>query len=162
MPIYLKPHLAPHILPILEDHRQARHRLVLRSGSVRYMFSPVVRDLRLDRLFCTDLEVGRDGLLTGRPRGPICVDQMKQACARQLALEAGVNLAPSFAYGNHTADVPLLETVGHPHVVEPTSKLARIAARHGWPVLSDRNDICTRFDNYRLQILGKPYMQSWV
>ena len=132
---YLKPRLAPSILARLEEHRRAGHLLVLISGSVRYMLEPVVRDLRFDRLFCTDLEEGHDGLLTGRSRGAICVDRAKQNYARQFAVEADVDLAASFAYGNHPADLPLLEAVGHPHVVEPTRALARIAAQRAWPVL---------------------------
>jgi phosphoserine phosphatase len=102
------------------------------------MLEPVVIDLCFDRLFCTELEEGPDGLLTGRSRGPICVDRTKQDYARQLAKEAGIDLAASFGYGNHPADVPLLEAVGHPHVVEPTPALARIAAKRNWPVLSFR------------------------
>lgn len=47
-------------------------------------------------------------------------------------------IAASYAYGNHPADLPLLETVGHPHVVEPTRALAKIAAQRAWPVLSFR------------------------
>jgi phosphoserine phosphatase len=66
------------------------------------------------------------------------VDCAKQDCANQYAQEAGADLKASFAYGNHPADIPLLETVGHPHVVEPTRALARIAARRSWPVLSFR------------------------
>ncbi len=135
---HLKPYLAPRMLSVLDDHRQAEHRLVLISGSVRYMLNPVVRDLGFERLYCTDLEVGVDGLLTGRSRGPICVDQVKRNYARQFAREAGVDLAMSFAYGNHPADLPILEAVGHPRVVEPSRALARIAARRGWPVLSFR------------------------
>jgi HAD superfamily hydrolase (TIGR01490 family) len=135
---YLKPHLAPRILDRLEEHRRTGHLLVLISGSVRYMLEPVVRDLGLDRLFCTELEEDADGLLTGRSRGAICVDRAKQDCANHYAQEAGVDLKASFAYGNHPADIPLLETVGHPHVVEPTRALARIAARRSWPVLSFR------------------------
>jgi HAD superfamily hydrolase (TIGR01490 family) len=135
---YLKPYLAPRIVARLEDHRRSGHLLVLISGSVRYMLEPVVHDLGFDRLFCTDLEVGRDGLLTGRSLGPICVDQAKQDYARQFAAETGVDLTASFAYGNHPADLPMLEAVGYPHVVEPTRRLARIAARRGWPVLSFR------------------------
>ena len=135
---YLEPRLAPRILAVLEDHRRAGHRLVLISGSVRYMLEPVVRDLRFDHLYCTDLEVGLDGLLTGRSQGPICVDQVKQDYILKFAEEAGIELASSYAYGNHPADVPMLEAVGHPHVVEPTRALARIAAGRDWPVLSFR------------------------
>jgi phosphoserine phosphatase len=32
-------------------------------------------------------------------------------------------------------DLPLLETVGHPHAVNPDRNLRRIAAERGWPVL---------------------------
>ena len=135
---YLKPHLAPGIMARLEDHRRKGHQLVLISGSVRYMLEPVVRDLKFDRLFCTELEIGPDGLLTGRSRGPICVDKTKQDYARQYAGEADVDLARSFAYGNHPADLPMLESVGHPHVVEPTRALARIAAARDWPTLTFR------------------------
>jgi len=135
---YLKPHLAPRLLERLEAHRREGHILVLISGSVRYMLEPVVRDLEFHYLFCTELEIGPGGLMTGRPRGPICVDRAKQAYARQLAAETGLDLHASFAYGNHPADLPLLETVGHPHVVEPTPALAKIAARRNWPVLPFR------------------------
>lgn len=135
---YLKPRLAPRIVARLEAHRRAGHLLVLISGSIRYMLEPVVRDLGFDRLFCTDLEIGADGLMTGRARGPICVDRTKEDYARQLAMEADVDLSASFAYGNHPADLPLLEAVGHPHVVEPTRALAQVAARRAWPVLSFR------------------------
>ncbi len=136
--IYLKPHLAPRIMGRLEDHRREGHWLVLISGSVRYMLDPVVRDLRFDRLFCTDLEIGHRGLLTGRSKGPICVDKAKEDYARKFAVEENIDLAASYAYGNHPADLPMLEAVGHPHVVEPTRALARIAARRSWPVLSFR------------------------
>jgi len=135
---YLKPQLAPRILDRLEEHRRAGHLLVLISGSVRYMLEPVVRDLGLDRLFCTELEEDADGLLTGRSQGAICVDRTKQDYAKQYAQEADVDLEASFAYGNHPADLPMLEAVGHPHVVAPTRALARIAARRSWPVLSFR------------------------
>ena len=135
---YLKPHLAPRLLERLEGHRQDGHLLVLISGSVRYMLEPVVHDLGFHHLFCTELEIGRNGLMTGRARGPICVDRTKQVYARQLAAQAGLDLLASFAYGNHQADLPLLETVGHPYVVEPTPGLARVAARRRWPVLTFR------------------------
>jgi phosphoserine phosphatase len=33
-------------------------------------------------------------------------------------------------------DLPMLELVGHPRVVNPDRALRRIAAQRGWPVLS--------------------------
>ncbi len=135
---YLKPHLAPGILARVHFHKTEGHLLVLISGSVRYMLEPVVKDLGFDHLLCTDLEVGKNGLMTGRPGGLVCVDQNKKKLTLTLAQSLGLYLEKSYAYGNHYSDLALLETVGNPHVVEPTAELAKVAERRSWPVLRYR------------------------
>jgi HAD superfamily phosphoserine phosphatase-like hydrolase len=69
----LKPRLAPNILKRVAQHRQEDHLLVLISGSIRYLVEPVVADLGFHHLLCTDLEIGPDGLLTGKAKGPLCL-----------------------------------------------------------------------------------------
>ena len=135
---YLKPHLAPNILARLRGHKQAGHLTVLNSASVRYMLVPAVKDLEFDYLLCTDLEEGPDGRLTGRPDGPICIDQNKRIAAENLSSRIGIDLDRSYAYGNHHSDIPLLEAVGNPLAVEPTLLLKRHAETRGWPILSFR------------------------
>lgn len=135
---YLKPHLAPRILARVQFHKKQGHLLVLISGSVRYMLEPVIKDLGFDYLMCTDLEVGPDGLMTGKPKGCVCVDQNKKKLTLKLAETIGLDLANSFAYGNHQSDLPLLEIVGHPHVVEPTPILKKVAHQRSWPILTFR------------------------
>ena len=75
---YLKPHLAPEILSRVDFHKKEGHLLVLISGSVRYMLEPVVKDLEFDHLLCTDLEVDKNGRMTGKPAGVVCVDHIKK------------------------------------------------------------------------------------
>lgn len=135
---HLKPHLAPNILKKVKQHHQEGHLLVLISGSIRYMLEPVADDLGFHHLLCTDLEVGPNGLLSGRPRGPLCLDSTKRLLAIELAKDANIDLASSYAYGNHQADLPLLESVGYPHVVEPTAPLKSVAIEKCWPVLTYR------------------------
>lgn len=135
---YLKPHLAPGILKRVDYHKKEGHRLVLISGSVRYLLEPVVKDLEFDHLLCTDLEVDKNGIMTGKPGGPVCVDQNKKMLTIKLAQKLGLNLEKSYAYGNHHSDLPLLETVGNPHAVEPSAELAKVAEQRGWPVLRYR------------------------
>lgn len=135
---HLKPHLAPAVLERLDCHRKEGHLLVLISGSLRYMLEPVVKDLGFHVLFCTDLEVGADGLLTGRSEGGICVGEHKRRLTLELAERTGLDLGRSYAYGNDMADVHLLETVGNPSVVEPDAPLERVALRRSWPILSYR------------------------
>jgi HAD superfamily hydrolase (TIGR01490 family) len=135
---YLKPRLAPRILKRVHFHKQQEHLLILISGSVRYMLEPVVKDLEFDHLLCTDLEVGHNGLMTGKPGGPVCVSQNKKMLSLRLANRLGLDLEKSYAYGNHHSDLPLLETVGNPHVVEPSAELAKVARQRAWPVLRYR------------------------
>jgi HAD superfamily hydrolase (TIGR01490 family) len=135
---HLRPHLAPNIFSRVKNHRSQGHRLILISGSVRYMLEPVVKDLRFDHLLCTDLEIGEDGLLTGRVKGPICLDSNKRMLAEKLARKVRIDFASSYAYGNHQSDLPLLELIGNPHVVEPTASLRKVALANRWPILTYR------------------------
>lgn len=133
---YLRPWLAPNLLARLNEHKQKGHVLVLISGGIRYWLEPVVKDLGFDHLLCTDLEVGADGLLTGRARGEICLDRIKRDQALRLAAEHDIDLSRSYAYGNHHSDLALLNLVGRPFAVEPTPVLARTARKKGWPILA--------------------------
>ena len=135
---YLKPHLAPGILSRVHFHKKEGHLLVLISGSVRYLLEPVVRDLGFDHLLCTDLEVDQNGLMTGKPAGLVCVSHNKKWLTLKLAQELELDLARSYAYGNHHSDLPLLETVGNPHAVQPNRILERTARQKSWPILGYR------------------------
>jgi HAD superfamily hydrolase (TIGR01490 family) len=135
---YLKPHLAPRMLERVNFHKSQGHLLVLVSGSLRYYLEPVVDDLGFNYLLCTDLEENSTGLLTGRPKGLLCIEENKQGLVLDLTRRVGLDLRQSYAYGNHQADIPLLELVGRPHVVEPTLPLRETALRKSWPILSYR------------------------
>ncbi|MEA3471513.1 MAG: HAD-IB family hydrolase [Thermodesulfobacteriota bacterium] len=135
---YLKPYLAPAIIQRVNFHRKEGHFLVLVSASIRYLLEPVVADLGFDLLLCTDLEEGENGLLTGRPKGPICIEENKRIITLKIADEYGLDLDNSYAYGDSKSDLPLLDLVGHPHVIQPSSALAKVATSRGWPVLTHR------------------------
>jgi len=131
----IKPHLAPNIVSRVKMHKDSGHILVLISASLRYLLEPVVQDLGFHHLICTELEVGPDGLLTGRSKGHICTDRHKRDYAKQMADEFNIDLQSSFAYGDHHADIPLLELVAHPYAVEPTVQLRKLALEREWPIL---------------------------
>ena len=134
----IKPHLAPNILNKVHEHREADHILVLVSAGIRYLLTPVADDLGFDYLLCTDLEKGLNGLLTGKPRGPVCSDTNKKRLASRLADDLDMDLMRSYAYGNHHSDIPMLEMVGNPHAVEPNDVLRKVALERKWPILTYR------------------------
>ena len=46
-----------------------------------------------------------------------------------------MDLKECYAYGDSPGDVAVLQSVGHPQVVNPIRGMARIAKRHGWPIV---------------------------
>jgi HAD superfamily hydrolase (TIGR01490 family) len=132
----LKPHLVPRMLEKLDFHKKNGHILVIVSGSIRYYLEPVAKDLGIHHLVCTDLEIGHNGLLTGKPNGQICIGKYKKELTLKLVDKLNIDLKNSYAYGNNEADIPLLKLVGNPVAVEPTSKLIKVAQKNNWPILN--------------------------
>ena len=58
---------------------------------------------------------------------------------RELAEDRGIDLAESYAYGDSSNDIHMLESVGHPCAVNPDSKMKRAATTRGWRIEEFRN-----------------------
>ena len=75
-----------------------------------------------------------DGVYTGRLVGGLLHGEAKAAAVRALAAREGLDLARCSAYSDSANDLPMLQLVGHPHVVNPDSRLLAEARQRGWPV----------------------------
>jgi putative phosphoserine phosphatase/1-acylglycerol-3-phosphate O-acyltransferase len=127
-------HLHHEVWRLIEAHRRMGHSIVLASSATRFQVEPMAEAIGADHVICTGIEV-RDGRLTGRASGTPTWGPEKARVFRALAAEHEFDLDESFAYSNGAEDVPLLESVGRPAVVEPEGPLAAEAQRRGWPVL---------------------------
>lgn len=120
-------------LAIIAKHRAQGHRVVVISASPEEIVRPLCRYLGIDDVIATRSEVDEDGIYTGRIEryayGPGKADSI-----RELAEAEGIDLAESFAYSDSMTDLPMLEMVGHPVVVNPDSELKAIAEKRGWEV----------------------------
>jgi len=114
-------------------HREQGHHVVLLTSSSPYISVLVKDELDLDHILCTRFEVV-DGVFTGRIVPPICYGAGKVAVASEWAQGAGVDLGRSYFYTDSHTDLPMLEAVGHPCVVNPDPRLRRVARRRRWPV----------------------------
>jgi len=77
----------------------------------------------------------RDGRFTGEAVRPVCYGAGKIYWAERFATAQGVDLGRSYFYTDSITDLPVLERVGEPRIVNPDPRLRRVAARRGWPVL---------------------------
>jgi len=119
---------------LIEHHHLAGRDVVIVSSSGAEVVEPIGELLGADRTIATRMVV-EDGRYTGEidyyAYGPA-----KAEAVRELAAAEGYDLARSYAYSDSITDVPLLETVGHAHAVNPDRALRREAEQRDWPVLS--------------------------
>lgn len=117
----------------MEEHRQAGHMIILITGSLDFLIEPIASALQVDRCIAAEPEQN-DGLYTGRLRSPLPYGEGKRQLIHRLASELRLDLSSCFAYGDSPGDREILETIGHPTVVNPIRGMAAIAKRNGWPV----------------------------
>jgi len=129
----LAPQVFPEIRAIIKAHRAKGHTLVVVTSASRYQVEPVARDLGIQHVICTEMEV-KAGKLTGLLIGDPCYGPAKVKAARKFARDHRIVMKKSYFYSNGSEDVPLLEAVGHPVAITPDSKLRKIAERRGWTV----------------------------
>jgi HAD superfamily hydrolase (TIGR01490 family) len=120
--------------PALERHRARGDAIVLLTASSLYLSELVAEELGMDDVLCNRFEVDETGAHTGRPVGTLCFGAGKLDYAEVYARDRGVALADCWFYTDSFSDLPVLERVGHPVVVNPDPRLRREAERRAWPV----------------------------
>ena len=136
----LKPNVFDEAISHIAEHLRAERRVVLVTGSIDFLIEPLARYLaancdkpaRVDLVARTLVE--RDGRFTGDLNGPPIGGEMKAQEVRRYAAGEGIDLSRSHAYGDSIADLPMLELVGHPCVINADRGLSEHARRRGWPV----------------------------
>lgn len=122
----------PQARGLIDAHRREGHYIVIVTSATRYQAAPIVRELNVDALCCTELEV-RDGTVTGKALP--CFGVGKLSAAERLAHQRHTDLDRAYFYSDSSDDLPLLEAVAHPVVVNPKTPMARLARSRGWPCL---------------------------
>jgi putative phosphoserine phosphatase/1-acylglycerol-3-phosphate O-acyltransferase len=130
---YLAKQIYPESRALVEAHFEAGHTVAIISSATRYQAEPLARDMGIEHVLCTMLEV-KEGVFTGQVIHPTCYGEGKAVAARNLADRVGLDLDESYFYTDSHEDLPLLEAVGRPRPLNPNRQLAQIAKERRWPV----------------------------
>ena len=127
--------IRPAMREVLDEHGDAGHDRVVVSASPTEIVSRLAHTAGLEHGIGTTAARDENGVYTGELIGPFCYKQGKVEVIRAMAAERGYDLSASYAYSDSASDLPLLEAVGNPVVVNPEPELREIAAERDWPVV---------------------------
>ncbi len=127
------PHVTERARRAVEEQRERGAVLAVLTTTTRYVAEPVAESLSIDHLLCSRVDV-EGGRFTGGVSEPLCYGPGKVDRARTWAQKHGVDLGASVFYTDSVSDLPMLEAVGEPRVINPDPRLRRIALRRGWPI----------------------------
>ncbi len=118
---------------LTQRHLEAGQRVWLVTATPVELANILARRLGLTGALGTVSE-SADGVYTGRLTGGLLHGEAKAAAVRALARREGLDLSRSSAYSDSFNDMPMLQIVGHPNVVNPDPELLAEARSQGWPV----------------------------
>lgn len=131
---YVEPHVCDLGRRAVERHRSRGDLLAIVTGASPYATRPLARRLGIPHVVASELEVDDHGIFTGRFVPPLCYGHGKIERAKRLADDHGFALEEATFYSDSYTDLPLLEVVKEPVVVNPDVRLRREATKRGWPI----------------------------
>ena len=131
--------LLPKAFDLLQYHRGQGHTLVIITATNRFVTELIAQRLGVDHLIATEPERDGSGHFTGKLAGVPCFQAGKITRLHAWLDEHQADLEGAWFYSDSRNDLPLLEAVTHPVVVDADPVLAKIAEERGWPALSLRD-----------------------
>ena len=140
---FIRQQIDPIILPaarqLLQNHREAGDTLLIITATNAFVTAPIAERLGVAHLIATDPELVDDHY-TGEVAGLPCFREGKVERLDQWLADSGETLHGSSFYSDSHNDIPLLEKVDRPVAVDPDQALTSHARKHGWPIISLRDE----------------------
>ncbi len=130
--------MLPAATALLDQHRQRGDRLLIITATNEFVTRPIAQLLGVADLLGCAVELV-DGRFTGRATGTLTYREGKVLRLREWMIEEGEALDGAYFYSDSHNDLPLLEAVANPVIVDPDDTLALVGDKHGWPALTLRD-----------------------
>ncbi len=137
MQITVEPMLQERAFDLLEKHREAGDFLLIITATNAFVTHPIAKRLGVDAILATDPEI-IDGKYTGKITGTPCFQEGKITRLQSWLATQHLDLTDSYFYSDSINDLPLLEIVDNPVVVDGDELLLAAADKNQWPCISLR------------------------
>ncbi len=128
------PRVYSDIVAVIDGHRERGDLTFLVTAAPIELAATIADALSMTAAIGTVAEVDDAGYYTGRLTGPIVHGEEKAKAVAAEAVQRDLILEECAAYSDSINDLPLLESVGFPHAVNPEGELRRLALTRGWPI----------------------------
>ena len=128
---YLRPKLFSAAISQIQEHKEQGTAVVFVTGSLDFIVQPIADYLAVDSVLAPQLHE-QNGQFTGELTTEPLIGEEKAKAVQAYAEQHGISLEASYAYGDSQSDLPMLECVGNPAVVNPGKTLREKALTSGW------------------------------
>ena len=129
--VYLRPKIFSEAIVQIQEHKEQGIAVVFVTGSLDFIVQPMADYLAIDSVLAPQLGE-RNGQFTGKLTTAPLIGEEKAKAMQAYAEQHGISLEESYAYGDSQSDLPMLECVGNPVVVNPGKALREKALASGW------------------------------
>ncbi|TNC83395.1 MAG: hypothetical protein CSH37_14445 [Thalassolituus sp.] len=131
-------HIYPQAASLLFAYQRQGTRIVMITGADEVVAKAYGRALGINDVISNRLKL--EGQRIKGLEEPLCYGPGKVALAGNYLTGLNLTLAETAFYSDSHADLPLLEAVGCPVVLNPNPQLRAAAGVRNWPVLDWRHD----------------------
>lgn len=118
----------------LEYHKSVGHHLILASAAVDLIVDRIADQLGISDHVSTELDWDERGRLKDEFKSLNCYGQVKLDRVKSLLEDIAPNGAHTYFYSDSKADLPVLEYVNIPIVVDPSQKFEKLARSRGFEI----------------------------
>lgn len=139
---FVKEKIEPIILDagrkLIAEHKAQGHECMIITATNRFITEPIAQALGIDHLLATTPEM-KDGRYTGNYVGEPTFQAGKILALEHWLERHEADLSTAWFYSDSHNDLPLLEKVSHPVVVDGDEILLEAAKKNGWKSISLRD-----------------------
>ncbi len=134
----IQPYMSKKAKALVQHHKDLGHTLMVITATNSFVTRPIVEAYGIKHLLATEPRIVNNRYTT-EIEGEPCFQQGKVVRLNQWLENSTETLEGSYFYSDSHNDLPLLEMVDHPIVVDADEKLAAIAQKRSWKAMSLRD-----------------------